>query len=65
MIYDVSDLGGFEFEILYDSEKLESHPDIQLGDFLESTGRSTFQMRNDDQNTIKLSAASFGTRRDR
>jgi hypothetical protein len=60
LIYDVSDLGGFEFEISYNSETLEAHPDIQLGDFLESSGRSAFQMRDDDQNTIKFSAASFG-----
>ncbi|MCP4112935.1 MAG: hypothetical protein GY749_46650 [Desulfobacteraceae bacterium] len=49
MIYDVENLGSFEFELNYDSSILEAQK-IQLGDFLGSTGRNDLEVVNNIDN---------------
>ena len=64
-IEDVSDLGGFEFDLVYPPSivTIEDGADVSLGDFLESTGRTASELGPEIDNTagtLTFGAFSYG-----
>jgi hypothetical protein len=59
-IADVTDLGGFEFDLLYDPDVVWVL-DVTLGDFLGSTGRTWFELGPTIDNINGLTTYGAGT----
>jgi hypothetical protein len=62
MIDEASDLGGFQFDLLYISTTV-TVDDVRLGDFLGSTGRYTIALGpqiDNDAGKVTFGAASYG-----
>ena len=62
MVDEASDLGGFQFDLLYLSTTLTVE-DVRLGDFLESTGRHAITLGpkiDNDAGKVTFGAASYG-----
>ena len=62
-IQDADNLGGFEFQLAFDSDKVQV-TDITLGDFLGNTGRNTGSLGpeiDNDNGTVFFGGFSYGT----